>query len=257
VADASTGILNLINQAYAQGYRDHDASKHELEITGTQIRNGAGDLVGYVAPTPRPLGPVKVELDGRYTAYQNPDGVGPLFIWDSEEQKTVGIITDPGNADYSIRSAGSLGPSRTPDAGPPVKPTVVFLENREYELERSADRITITDVRAGEKVATIVQSENAGWLIRRMSEADQILKPVEMALEQVAAEFRARWAASRAVPQPHYIVGLPRDFVDKLRHRLEPLTDDHGVATGIQHALETFVDQLDAWTEWDARQGWR
>jgi hypothetical protein len=67
----------------------------------------------------------------------------------------------------------------------------------------------------------------------------------------------ARWAASRAVPQPHYIVGLPRDFVDKLEHRLEPLTDDHGVATGIQDALGVFVDQLDAWTEWDDRHGWR
>jgi hypothetical protein len=81
--------------------------------------------------------------------------------------------------------------------------------------------------------------------------------PDDQHWEQVAEEIRARWAASRAVPPPHYIVCLPHDFVDKLKARTDFLSDDHGVSTGIAEALGLFVDQVDAWTEWDARKGWR
>ena len=130
VADASADILNLMNKAYAEGYRDHEASKHELEVTGTQIRNGAGELVDYFADPP-----------------------------------------------YTV--------------------------------------------------------------------------------DQAVAEIRARWAASRATTEPHYVVGLPHDFVDKLKARMDFLSDDHGVSTGIAEALGVVVDQLDAWTEWDAQGGLR
>lgn len=81
--------------------------------------------------------------------------------------------------------------------------------------------------------------------------------PEDQQLTQVAEEVRVRWAASRALPPPHYIACLPHDFVAKLKARMDFLSDDHGVLTGVAEALGVVVDQLDAWTEWDAVKGWR
>jgi hypothetical protein len=255
-----THVLNLMNRAYAQGYRDHEASKHELELTGVQIHNGAGELVGYFADPPDRI-TVKGTLGSNLNAYVHGDG--HLHVWDEEAKETVAMFEAPPGIEFEI--------DRTNDrtlSAPTPEPVVLLLEGRDYELERSANRVTITDVRAGETVATIVQPDNnGGWLIRRMARADQVLPPVSMELEQVAAEVRARWAASRALPEPHYIVALPHDFVDKLKRRMVPIVvqaDEHSVSSvaeavssGVQDILNMVVDQLDAWTEWDARKGWR
>jgi hypothetical protein len=100
-------------------------------------------------------------------------------------------------------------------------------------------------------------TEGVQFSIRRVSERRTLEANDDPVLQQAVQEVRTRWAASRALPEPHRIVCLPHDFVSKIKARVEDLTDDHGVATGISNAVDMFVDQLDAWTEWDALKGWR
>jgi hypothetical protein len=260
VADASADILNLMNKAYAEGYRDHEASKHELEVTGTQIRNGAGELVGYFADPPDRI-TVKGTLGSSLNAYVHGDG--HLHVWDEEAKETVAMFEAPPGIEFDI--------DRTNDrqlSAPTPEPVVLFLEGGDYELERSANRVTITDVRAGERVVTIVQPDNSGWRVKRMGELDTEYPPVPpYSVDQAVAEIRTRWAASRAATEPHYVVCLPHDFLDKIKQRLEPVVvqaDENeitgvseAVARGVRETLATVVDQLDAWTEWDARKGLR
>lgn len=117
--------------------------------------------------------------------------------------------------------------------------------------------LVIWDEAQSETIALIEMNERVAFNIHRADGTPRGESPDDQQLRQVAEEVRVRWAASRAVPPPHYIVCLPHDFVDKLKARTEDLTDDHGVATGIKEALGAFIDQLDAWTEWDAVKGWR
>jgi hydroxyethylthiazole kinase-like sugar kinase family protein len=63
------------------------------------------------------------------------------------------------------------------------------------------------------------------------------------------------------------VVGLPHDFADKIKKRLEPVVVQgngseitalsEAVARGVRETLDTVLDQLDAWTEWDAEKGLR
>lgn len=190
VSDAHTKILNLLNRAYAQGYRDADPEnqRHVAIPDGSEvILDGAGRIVGHVPPRTILDGTVS----GRYRTYVQG---GHLHVWDIEREETILLIEMPSSVAFNInRADGTHGGQRMED----------------------------------------------------------------QQLVQVAEEIRARWAASRAIPAPHYIVCLPHDFVDKLKARMDFLSDDHGVSTGIAEALGVVVDQLDAWTEWDSKKGWR
>lgn len=184
-------LLNVVNEAYAQGYRDGDPENRGYLATpdGTEvIMDGAGRVIGQIPP------PIVIHgtVSGRFWTYLHADG--HVHVWDTERNETIAMFEKPDRVAFNI------------------------------------NRVDGTPQGEGNE---------------------------DQQLRQVAEEVRARWAASRAVPPPHYIVCLPHDFVDKLKARTEDLTDDHGVATGIRDALMLFVDQLDAWTEWDARQGWR
>jgi len=183
-------LLNVVNEAYAQGYRDADPNNHlsmAMPDGGEIIMDGAGRVVAHVPP--------RIVLDGtvsgRFRTYVQG---GHLVVWDIDKAETIALFEMNERVAFNVHRADG-----TPRGEPPT----------------------------------------------------------DQQLQQVAEEIRVRWAASRAVPPPHYIVCLPHDFVDKLKARTEFLSDDHGVCTGIAEALGVVVDQLDAWTEWDARQGWR
>lgn len=182
-------LLNLVNEGYAQGYRDADPENRQYYAVpdGSEIiMDGAGRVISHVPP--------RIVLDGtvsgRFRTYVQS---GHLHVWDIDQEETILVIEMPGTVAFNINRVTGHG-HQPPD---------------------------------------------------------------DQQLTQVAEEIRVRWSASRAAPVPHYIACLPHDFVDKLKARVEDLTDEHGVATGIASALELVVDQLDAWTEWDARKGWR
>lgn len=183
-------LLNVVNEAYAQGYRDADPdNRQEVAYSdGTHvIMDGAGRVVAHIPP--------RIVLDGtvsgRFRTYVQG---GHLVVWDIENSETIALFEMHERVAFNVHRADGTMPGQSPE---------------------------------------------------------------DQQLDQVAAEVRARWAASRAVPSPHYITCLPQDFVAKLRARVEDLSDDHGVSTGIASAVDLVVDQLDAWTEWDARKGWR
>jgi hypothetical protein len=190
VSDAHTKILNLLNRAYAHGYRDADPDnrQHYAIPDGSEvILDGAGRILSHIPPRTVVEGTVSGKLR---TFIQGEH----LHVWDEERSETVAMFEVPPNVAFNVhRVTGEFG-------------------------GESQD---------------------------------------EQQMRQVAEEVRVRWAASRALPAPHYIVCLPHDFVAKIKARVEDLADDHGVATGISNAVDMFVDQLDAWTEWDALKGWR
>lgn len=117
--------------------------------------------------------------------------------------------------------------------------------------------LVVWDIEKSETIALFEMNERVAFNVHRADGTPRGESPDDQQLQQVAEEVRARWSASRATPPPHYIVCLPHDFVDKLKARMDFLSDDHGVSTGIAEALGVVVDQVDAWTEWDARKGWR
>lgn len=183
-------LLNVVNEAYAQGYRDADPDNRRevaLPDDSTVIMDGAGRVITHIPPRTILEGTVS----GRFRTYVMG---GHLHVWDIDAGETIAMIE--------------------------MNSRVAFNMNR-------------------------VDGTHTGQRMR------------DQELDQVADEVRSRWAASRALPPPHRIVCLPHDFVAKLRARGEGLSDDHAVLTGIANALDLAVDQLDAWTEWDAQKGWR
>lgn len=189
-AEAVHRALNLVNKAYAQGYRDADPENRQYYAVpdGSEIiMDGAGRVVSHVPP--------RIVLDGtvsgRFRTYVQG---GHLHVWDIERAETIALFEMNDAVVYNVHRADGSPRGETPD---------------------------------------------------------------EQYYRQVAEEIRVRWSTSRAAPPPHYIVCLPHDFVDKLKARMDSVSDDHGVLTGIGEARSMVVDQLDAWTEWDARKGWR
>lgn len=183
-------LLNLVNEAYAQGYRDADPDNRMYAAVpdGSEvIMDGAGRVISHVPPRTVVDGTVS----GRLRTYVQG---AHLHVWDEERSETIAMFEVPDNVAFNVHRATGELPGDTPD--------------------------------------------DQQW-------------------EHVAEEVRKRWAASRALPRPHRLVGLPADFVHKLVTRTEELSDDTAVKVGIRDALHLVVDQLDAWTEWDDKKGWR
>lgn len=192
-------LLNVVNEAYAQGYRDADPDNRlnmAMPDGSEVIMDGAGRVVAHVPPRTVLDGTVS----GRFRTYVQG---GHLHVWDIEKSETILMIEMPGTVAFNINRVTGHGNE----------------------------------------------------------------PPEDQQLTQVAEEVRVRWAASRALPPPHYIVCLPHDFVDKIKFRLDGVVDDQGYAHApavaqarnvlAEEARMVFVDQLDAWTEWDAKKGWR
>jgi len=104
----------------------------------------------------------------------------------------------------------------------------------------------VWDTEKSETIALFEVPEHVAFNVHRADGTPQGEDMDAQQWRQPAEEVRARWSASRATPPPHYIVCLPHDFRDKLKARMDFLSDDHGVLTGIAEAMGVVVDQLDA-----------
>lgn len=111
VSDAHTKILNLLNRAYAQGYRDADPENHrQVAVSdGSEIiMDGAGRVVAHIPP--------RVILDGtvsgRFRTYVQG---GHLVIWDNERSETIGLIEMNDRVAFNIHRADGTMPGQSPE----------------------------------------------------------------------------------------------------------------------------------------------
>lgn len=94
-----TELLNLVNEAYAQGYRDGDPENRQhmaVPDGSVVIMDGAGRVISHVPPRTVVDGTVS----GRLRTYV--DASGHLVIWDKERAETIGMFEIPENVAFNV-----------------------------------------------------------------------------------------------------------------------------------------------------------